>query len=83
VRIVPKRSPHRKKRSRRPLPGMMLFRAGSTCVWSADQPPLDLIVALDEAGSEIYSALPIEEEGAALRFRAGRSNERVIVLLLH
>jgi hypothetical protein len=55
---------------------MMLFRAGSTYVWSADHPPLDLIVALDEASSEIYSALLVEEEGKALRFRAGRSELR-------
>jgi hypothetical protein len=44
---------------------------------------LYLIVALDEAGSEIYSPLLIEEESAASRFRAGRSNEGVVVLLLH
>src|SRR5918912_595929 len=40
---APKRSAHRKKRVRKPLPGMMLFQDGSTHAWLCGQPPLDLI----------------------------------------
>ena len=38
VRRAPKRSAHRKKRPRRPLPGMMLFQDGSRHPWLADRP---------------------------------------------
>jgi len=69
VAIAPKRSAHRKKRPRRPLPGMMLFQDGSTHAWLADQPPVDLIVTLDDATSEIYSAFLVDEEGTASSFR--------------
>lgn len=58
-----KRSAHRKKRVRKPLPGMMLFQDGSTHAWFVDKAPLDLIVTLDDATSEIYSAFFIEQEG--------------------
>lgn len=68
VAIAPKRSAHRKKRPRRPLPGMMLFQDGSTHAWLAGQPPVDLIVTLDDATSEIYSAFLVEEEGTASSF---------------
>jgi transposase len=63
VKRAPKRSAHRKKRPRRPLPGMLLFQDGSSHVWLAGRPPLDLIVTLDDATSEIYSAFLVEEEG--------------------
>ena len=69
VRRAPKRSAHRKKRPRRPLPGMMLFQDGSRHPWLADRPPLDLIVTLDDATSEIYSAFLVEEEGTSSSFR--------------
>jgi transposase len=65
VRVAPKRSVHRKKR---PLPGMMLFQDGSQHAWLAGQPELDLIVTLDDATSEIYSAFLVEEEGTASSF---------------
>lgn len=68
VRAAPKRSAHRKKRPRRPLPGMMLFQDGSKHEWLAGQPELDLIVTLDDATSEIYSAFLVEEEGTASSF---------------
>jgi transposase len=69
--VRPKRrhSAHRKKRVRRPLPGMMLFQDGSTHEWLVGQPPLDLIVTLDDATSEIYSIFLIEQEGTASTFR--------------
>ena len=67
VRRAPKRSAHRKKRLRRPLPGMMLFQDGSRHQWLAA--PLDLIVTMDDATSEIYSAFLVEEEGTFSSFR--------------
>jgi transposase len=60
-----KRGPHRKRRERRPLRGMMLFCDGSTHEWMpllAGQSQ-DLIVYLDDATNEIYSAYLVEEEG--------------------
>jgi transposase len=60
---------HRKKRVRRPLPGMMLFQDGSTHEWLVGQPPLDLIVTLDDATSEVYSIFLVEQEGTASTFR--------------
>ena len=58
-----KHSAHRKKRVRKPLPGMMLFQDGSTHAWLANRASLDLIVTLDDATSEIYSAFFVEQEG--------------------
>jgi len=69
VKRAPKRSAHRKKRPRRPLPGMLLFQDGSTHAWLAGQPPLDLIVTLDDATSAIFSAFLVEEEGTFSSFR--------------
>jgi transposase len=69
VRRAPKRSAHRKKRVRRPLPGMLLFQDGSRHAWLAGGPALDLIVTLDDATSEVYSAFLVEEEGAFSSFR--------------
>jgi hypothetical protein len=60
---------HRKKRERRPLPGMLLFQDGSTHRWvGAFDHDLDLIVTLDDATGAIYSALLVEEEGTASSF---------------
>lgn len=69
VKRAPKRSAHRKKRQRRPLPGMMLFQDGSTHTWFANQPMLDLIVTLDDATGAIYSAFFVEEEGTLSSLR--------------
>ena len=51
IKVAKKRSAHRKKRPRRPLPGMMLFQDGSTHAWLPGQPQLDLIATLDDATS--------------------------------
>jgi transposase len=75
VRAAPGRSAHRKKRQRRPLPGMMLFQDGSTHAWLEGRPPLDLVVTMDDATSEIYSAFLVEEEGT---FSSLRGLEEVI-----
>ncbi len=64
------RGAHRRKRPRRPLPGMMLHQDGSRHVWLGGQPALDLIVTLDDATSTIYSAFLVEEEGTGSTFRA-------------
>ena len=72
VRKAPKRSAHRKKRPRRPMRGMMLHQDGSRHVWLEGLPAMDLIVTLDDATSEIYSAFLVEEEGTASTFQALR-----------
>ena len=42
--------------------------------WLADQPPLDLIVTMDDATSEIYSAFLVDEEGTEQLSWAGRGD---------
>jgi Helix-turn-helix domain len=60
---------HRKKRERRPLPGMLLFQDGSTHRWIGGLGhDLDLVVTLDDATGAIYSALLVEEEGTMSSF---------------
>jgi hypothetical protein len=70
--LVPKakrRGAHRKKRVRRPMPGMLLFQDGSKYRWiGALGHDLDLIVTLDDATGEIYSAFLVEEEGTMSSF---------------
>jgi hypothetical protein len=65
-----RRGAHRRKRPRRPLPGMLLHQDGSRHEWLGGQPALDLIVTMDDATSAILSAFLIEEEGTASTFRA-------------
>ncbi len=67
---APRKGAHRRKRERRPLPGMMLHQDGSRHVWLEGQPALDLIATLDDATGAIYSAVLVEEEGTASTFRA-------------
>jgi transposase len=57
-----KRGVHRKRRERRPLPGMLLHIDGSRHQWFQDERWYDLIVILDDATSEIYYAQLVEEE---------------------
>jgi hypothetical protein len=56
------RGVHRKRRARRPLPGMLLHIDGSHHRWFQDERWYDLIVILDDATSEIYYAQLTEEE---------------------
>jgi transposase InsO family protein len=64
-----RRGAHRKKRVRRPLPGMLLFQDGSTHRWiAALGHDLDLAVTLDDATGEIYSALLVDQEGTMSSF---------------
>jgi transposase len=62
VRRGRKRGVHRKRRERRPLPGMLLHIDGSRHRWFQDERWYDLIVILDDATSEIYYAQLVEEE---------------------
>src|ERR1700758_1846125 len=57
-----KRGVHRKRRERRPLPGMMLHLDGSEHRWFQDDRWYDLIEVLDDATSETYYAQLVEEE---------------------
>jgi transposase len=67
-----RRAPHRRRRERRPLPGMLLHIDGSKHRWLNDDRWYDLLVILDDATSKIYYAQLVEEEStrtvmAALR----------------
>src|SRR5271166_6552984 len=66
---APRKGAHRRKRERRPLPGMMLHQDGSRHEWLEGKPALDLIVTMDDATGAIYSAFLTEEEGTASTFR--------------
>ena len=65
VKRKARRGVHRKRRERRPLPGMMLHIDGSDHQWFQDERRHDLIVILDDATSEIYYAQLAEEETTA------------------
>lgn len=69
VERAKRRGAHRRKRPRKPCIGMMLHQDGSRFAWLAGQAELDLIVTMDDATSEIYSAFLVEEEGTASSFR--------------
>ena len=62
VKRARKRGKHRKRRERRPLPGMMLHIDGSKHSWFEDGCYYDLIVIMDDATSEIYYAQLVEAE---------------------
>jgi transposase len=68
VRPAPRRGAHRRKRPRRPMVGMMLHQDGSRHEWIAAE-TWDLIVTMDDASSEIYSAFFVAEEGTMSTFR--------------
>jgi hypothetical protein len=71
--VAPSKGAHRKKRPRRPLPGMLLHQDGSTHQWiPAIDSRFDLIVTMDDATSEIYSAFLVEQEGTMSSFVAVR-----------
>src|ERR1700704_759120 len=67
------RGAHRRKRPRRPLPGMMLHQSlprtgsgdGSRHEWIAGLETMDLIVTMDDATNTIYSGFLVPEEGTA------------------
>jgi len=57
-----KRGVHRKRRPRRPLPGMLLHIDGSRHRWFEDERWYALLVIRDDATSQIYYAQLVEEE---------------------
>ena len=70
IKKAPRRGAHRRKRPRKPLPGMMLHQDGSRHCWISDfGQALDLIATLDDATGVIYSAFLVEEEGTFSSFR--------------
>jgi transposase len=60
---APRRGAHRRKRPRRPMRGMLVHQDGSKHAWLAGRPALDLIITMDDATSELYSAFLVDEEG--------------------
>ena len=68
VKKAKKRGQHRRKRERRPLPGMMLHQDGSSHEWAPGQ-RWDLIVTMDDATNEVYSMFFCDEEGTRSSFR--------------
>ena len=67
------RSAHRKKRPRRPMVGMMLHQDASTHAWlPGDAGKQDLVVTMEDATSELYSAFLVDEEGTASSLRGVR-----------
>ena len=63
VKRYAKRGPHRKKRPRRPLTGMMLHVDGSRHRWIPGlEGYQDLIVIFDDATSEVYDVQLVKEE---------------------
>ena len=58
-----RRGKHRRRRPRRPLPGMLLHIDASKHAWFGDGRYYDLITLMDDATSEIYYAQLVEEEG--------------------
>lgn len=67
---APGRGRYRRQRERRPLTGMLLHLDASTHAWLADQPPQDLVVALDDADGRILYARFWPQEGTASTFHA-------------
>jgi len=68
VKRAKKRGQHRRKRERKPLPGMMLHQDGSRHEWVPGQ-QWDLIVTMDDANNETYSMFFCEEEGTRSTFQ--------------
>lgn len=56
--------PHRQRRERKPMEGMMLHQDGSTHAWiPALDFNMDMIVTMDDATSEVTSGFLVEQEG--------------------
>ena len=67
VTRAPRRGAPRKKRPRKPVSGMMRPPGGSRHEWGPGW-QWDLIVTMDAAPSELYSAVFVEEEGTMSSF---------------
>jgi len=73
VKKAGRRGVHRRRRPRRPLPGMLLHLDGSRHQWFQDERWYDLLVVLDDATSEIYYAQLVQEESTLTVMRAIRA----------
>ena len=73
-----KRGPHRRRRPRRRLPGMLLHIDGSKHRWLNDDRWYDLIVILDDATSEIGSVANLK---VGTRERVGSGLQAAVVRL--
>jgi transposase len=80
-----RRGKHRRRRPRRPLPGMLLHIDASKHAWFGDGRYYDLITLLDDSTSEIYYAQLVEEEGTRTLMPAVREviEERGIFCALY
>lgn len=63
-----KKGEHRRRRQRVPMIGMKIHQDASTHKWIKGE-YWDLVVTLDDANSEIYSAFFVDEEGTWSSFR--------------
>ena len=68
------RGKHRKKRERKPLPGMMVHQDASTHEWVPEQ-IWDLVVTLDDATSEHTSMFFCDRGGHRLQFSRYRADD--------
>ncbi len=68
TRKVRRRGAHRRKRPRKPMPGMMLHQDGSTHEWVPGK-EWDLVRTMDDATSEAHSGFFVAEEGTTGSFR--------------
>ena len=66
-----RRGPHRQLRERRPRVGMMIHQDASTHRW-VDGEVWDLVVTMDDATAEIYSAFFVAQEGTWSSMRGVR-----------
>ncbi len=68
IRKARRRGAHRRRRPRKPMPGMLLHQDGSTHEWVPGK-TWDLIWTMDDATSEAYSGFFVEEKGTMSSFR--------------
>jgi transposase len=65
--------PHRQRRERKPMEGMMLHQDGSTHAWVPGlDHHIDLIVTMDDANSEVTSGFLVAQEGTMSSFQGIR-----------
>ena len=71
VKRYKRKGPHRKLRERKAIPGIMLHQDASRHQWISGE-YWDLVVTLDDATSEIYSAFFVAHEGTQSSLRGVR-----------
>lgn len=73
VAVRRRRGPHRRRRERRPLPGMLLHIDASRHAWLVGQPACDLVSISDDATNEVYYAQLVPEENTRTILTAVRA----------